>query len=213
MLTVKAIGLSLSSLMLLWLQCTYHILQKFKVRRTEANLPGCGSRREIDDKLRRKIILMVTKNPENLAWNLPQYTWTSHKSFERMSFGELRLNWSFLAKHISSRFIKVEKKQTKKGAATLMGNLVLFWDCTQLAQGVLNVFRVQWNLKSVKTFWRETCCLVSKSLVSAPGHGSAKRIMIQNTKVVPSRAHLQNKQFLFKTNGVGNEISLDRMHL
>lgn len=33
-----------------------HFMQKFKVHRTVANLPGCGRKRLIDDKLKRWII-------------------------------------------------------------------------------------------------------------------------------------------------------------
>src|SRR4029434_9445869 len=38
-----------------------HIIQKFKVQGTVANLPGHGCKRKIDDKLKRRIIQMVTK--------------------------------------------------------------------------------------------------------------------------------------------------------
>src|SRR4029434_6921441 len=38
-----------------------HIIQKFKVQRTVANLLGRGRKRKIDDKLKRRIIRMVTK--------------------------------------------------------------------------------------------------------------------------------------------------------
>ncbi len=38
-----------------------HIIQKFKVHGTVANLPGCGLKRKIDVKSKRQIIQMVTK--------------------------------------------------------------------------------------------------------------------------------------------------------
>src|SRR4029434_1942934 len=38
-----------------------HIIQKFKVQGTVANLPGCGRKRKIDDKLKRRIIRMASK--------------------------------------------------------------------------------------------------------------------------------------------------------
>src|SRR4029434_10625792 len=40
-----------------------HIIQKFKVQGTVANLPGHGCKRKIDDKLKRQIIRLVTKEP------------------------------------------------------------------------------------------------------------------------------------------------------
>ncbi|KAG2461018.1 TCB1 transposase, partial [Polypterus senegalus] len=40
-----------------------HIIQKFKIHGTVANLPGRGRRRKIDDKSKRRIIQMVTKEP------------------------------------------------------------------------------------------------------------------------------------------------------
>src|SRR4029434_1553305 len=47
-----------------------HIIQKFKVQGTVANLPGRGRKRKIDDKLKRRIIRMVTKEPEQLPKRL-----------------------------------------------------------------------------------------------------------------------------------------------
>ena len=44
-----------------------HIIQKFKVQGTVANLPGCGRKRKIDDKLKRRIIRMVTKEPRTTS--------------------------------------------------------------------------------------------------------------------------------------------------
>src|SRR4029434_3361368 len=45
-----------------------HIIQKFKVQGTVANLPGRGGRkRKIDDKLKRWIIRMVTKEPRTTS--------------------------------------------------------------------------------------------------------------------------------------------------
>ena len=42
------------------------IIQKFKVHRTVANLPGRGCRRKTDDKLKRRRIRMEPKSPEQL---------------------------------------------------------------------------------------------------------------------------------------------------
>src|SRR4029434_731679 len=39
-----------------------HIIQKFKVQGTVGNLPGCGRKRKIDDKLKRRTIRMVTQD-------------------------------------------------------------------------------------------------------------------------------------------------------
>ncbi|KAL0151707.1 hypothetical protein M9458_053006, partial [Cirrhinus mrigala] len=46
-----------------------HIIQKFKfkIRGTVANLPGHGRRRKIDDKSKRRIIRMVTKEPRKTS--------------------------------------------------------------------------------------------------------------------------------------------------
>src|SRR4029434_6012245 len=44
-----------------------HIIQKFKVQGTVANLPGCGRKRKIDDKLKRRIIRMATKEPRTTS--------------------------------------------------------------------------------------------------------------------------------------------------
>ena len=44
-----------------------HIIQKFKVQGTVANLPGRGRKRKIDDKLKRRIIRMVTKEPRTTS--------------------------------------------------------------------------------------------------------------------------------------------------
>lgn len=44
-----------------------HIIQKFKVYGTVANLPGCVRRRKIDDKLKRRITRMVTKEPRTTS--------------------------------------------------------------------------------------------------------------------------------------------------
>ena len=44
-----------------------HIIQKFKVQGTVANLPGRGCKRKIDDKLKRRIIRMVTKEPRTTS--------------------------------------------------------------------------------------------------------------------------------------------------
>src|SRR4029434_7887695 len=42
-------------------------LRKFKVQGTVANLPGRGRKRKIDDKLKRRIIRMVTKEPRTTS--------------------------------------------------------------------------------------------------------------------------------------------------
>ena len=44
-----------------------HIIQKVKVHGTVANLPGRGRKRKIDDKLKRRIIRMVTKEPRTTS--------------------------------------------------------------------------------------------------------------------------------------------------
>ncbi|KAJ0066412.1 hypothetical protein NL108_013045, partial [Boleophthalmus pectinirostris] len=44
-----------------------HVLQKFEVHRTEANLPGRGRKRKIDDRMKRWIIQMEPKSPELLC--------------------------------------------------------------------------------------------------------------------------------------------------
>src|SRR4029434_3397490 len=44
-----------------------HIIQKFKVEGTLAILPGSGCKRKIDDKLKRRIIRMVTKEPRTTS--------------------------------------------------------------------------------------------------------------------------------------------------
>ena len=43
------------------------IIQKFKVHRTVANLPGRGCRRKTDDKLKRRRIQMETKEPRTTS--------------------------------------------------------------------------------------------------------------------------------------------------
>lgn len=40
-----------------------HIIQKFKTHGTVANLPGRGRKRKIDDKLKRRIVGIVSKEP------------------------------------------------------------------------------------------------------------------------------------------------------
>src|SRR4029434_5441280 len=111
-----------------------HIIQKFKVQGTVANLLGRGCKREIDDKLKRRIIQMVTKVPRTTSkeirgelqgqcTSVPDRTisrclsqsrprrkpllkanhikarlkfanLTSHRASGRMSFGQMRQNWS-----------------------------------------------------------------------------------------------------------------------
>ena len=98
----------------------------------------------------------------------------------------MRQNWSFLASHISSMFTDEEMKHPKKRTLYLMWNMEEAQLCygaalLHLAQGVLNLCRVQWNLKTIKAFWSEMCCPVSESLVSVAGHGSSNSIMTQNT--------------------------------
>ena len=44
-----------------------HIIQKFKVHGTVANLPGRGRKRNIYDKMKRWIIRMVTKEPRTTS--------------------------------------------------------------------------------------------------------------------------------------------------
>uniref|UniRef100_A0A669ERY6 Uncharacterized protein n=1 Tax=Oreochromis niloticus TaxID=8128 RepID=A0A669ERY6_ORENI len=44
-----------------------HVIQKFKIHGTVANLPGCGHRRKIDDRSKRRIIRMVTKEPRKTS--------------------------------------------------------------------------------------------------------------------------------------------------
>ncbi|KAI4884482.1 hypothetical protein NFI96_008952 [Prochilodus magdalenae] len=44
-----------------------YIIQKFKIHGTVANLPGRGRRRKIDDKSKRRIIRMVTKEPRKTS--------------------------------------------------------------------------------------------------------------------------------------------------
>ncbi|KAJ0051257.1 hypothetical protein NL108_017089 [Boleophthalmus pectinirostris] len=78
---------------------------------------------------------------------------------------------------------KNETHQEKNTVPTVKhgGGLVLFWGFVllHLAQDVLNLCKIQWNLKTVKVFWNKMCCLVSKTLVSVVGHGSSNRIMTQ----------------------------------
>ena len=105
-----------------------------------------------------------------------------------MSFGQMRENWSFLASHISSMFRDAKMKHTKKRTLYLLSNMEEARLCSgaallHLAQGVLNVCRVQWNLKTIKAFWSKMCCPVSERLVSVTGHGSSNRIMTQNTQL------------------------------
>src|SRR4029434_2698926 len=65
MLTVKAIRPSPSSLIFLSLQL--HILFRSLRSRGLANLPGRGRKRKIDDKLKKRIIRMVTKEPRTTS--------------------------------------------------------------------------------------------------------------------------------------------------
>ena len=44
-----------------------HIIQTFKIHGTVTNLPGCGHRRKIDDKSKRGITRMVTKEPRKTS--------------------------------------------------------------------------------------------------------------------------------------------------
>ncbi|KAI4903754.1 hypothetical protein NFI96_023333, partial [Prochilodus magdalenae] len=120
-----------------------YIIQKFRIHGTVAHLPGRGRRRETDDKSKRRIIRMVTKEPRKTSkeikgelqaqgtsvsdrtirqsglngrsprrtsllqkpdWNLPNYIFTCHKASGRMSYGQMRQKWNFLARHISSMF-------------------------------------------------------------------------------------------------------------
>lgn len=64
-----------------------------------------------------------------------------------------------------------------------------------LPQGVLYLFRVWWNLKMIKEFWREMCCLVSESLVLVTGHGFSNRITTQNTQLKSTQECLTAKHW------------------
>lgn len=44
-----------------------HIIQKFKTHGTVANLPGRGRKRKIDDKLKRRIVRIVSKEPRTTS--------------------------------------------------------------------------------------------------------------------------------------------------
>lgn len=69
-----------------------------------------------------------------------------------------RQNWSFLPKHYKKRtrslLWNMEGAQLCSGAAL-----------RHLAQGALNLCRVQWNLKYITAFWHQLCCLGSERSV------------------------------------------------
>lgn len=44
-----------------------HMIHRFKVYVTAANLHGCSQKRKMDDKLKRQIIQMVTKEPRGTS--------------------------------------------------------------------------------------------------------------------------------------------------
>ena len=56
-------------------------------------------------------------------WNLLKWILTSHKAFGRMSFEQMRQNWSFLASHISSMFTDAKRKHTKKRTLYLLWHM------------------------------------------------------------------------------------------
>src|SRR4029434_9449027 len=67
MLKLKAKRPSPSTLIFLDIPTVAHINQKFKVQGTVANLLGSGRKRKIDDKLKIRIIRMVTKEPRTTS--------------------------------------------------------------------------------------------------------------------------------------------------
>lgn len=44
-----------------------HIIQKFQIHWTAANLAGCGSRRRTDDKLKKRLIQITIKEPRKTS--------------------------------------------------------------------------------------------------------------------------------------------------
>lgn len=148
-----------------------HVIQTFKIQGTVANLPGRGRRRKIDDRSKRWIIRMVTKEPRDNQgghhcwkqiikkpdWSMPNYMSTSHKASGRMSCGQMRQKLHFLPRHISSMLTDGKMKHIKKRTLSLLWNMGEARLCSgavllHLAQGVLNLCRVQWNLKTIKGF-------------------------------------------------------------
>uniref|UniRef100_A0A3B3IMT9 Transposase Tc1-like domain-containing protein n=1 Tax=Oryzias latipes TaxID=8090 RepID=A0A3B3IMT9_ORYLA len=74
----------------LYLECTVAFIQKFKNHGTVANLPGRRQKRKIDDKLRRRIVGTVSKEPRTTYKDikgepLDQGTSVSDRTIRRLS--------------------------------------------------------------------------------------------------------------------------------
>lgn len=76
-----------------------------------------------------------------------------------------------------------KKKYAKERTLSLLWNMEEVRLCSgaalqHLAKDVWNLFRVRWNLKIIKAFWREMRCLVSENKMA--GHGSCNRVMTKH---------------------------------
>ncbi|XP_053150198.1 uncharacterized protein LOC128344317 isoform X2 [Hemicordylus capensis] len=81
-------------------------------------------------------------------WNLLKCILTSHNASGRMSFGQMRQNWSFLASHISSMSTDEKMKLSNKRTPYLLSNMEEARLCfgaslLRLARGALSLCREQ----------------------------------------------------------------------
>src|SRR4029434_1887009 len=95
-----------------------HIIQKFKVQGTVANLLGSGRKGKIDDKFKIRIIRMVTKEPRTTSNEIRGELQGQGTSVSDRTI--LWQNWSFLASHISSMLTDAKMKHTKKRTVYLL---------------------------------------------------------------------------------------------
>lgn len=103
---------------------------------------------------------------------------TSHSASVRISFGQIKLNQSFLVSHISSLYVHRRQRsfqrkeqhphcETWRRLSYARGLLHCIWH-----KVALNLCKAQWNQKILCAFCREMYCPVSESLVSITANGS-----------------------------------------
>ncbi|KAL0146521.1 hypothetical protein M9458_058152 [Cirrhinus mrigala] len=111
-----------------------HIIQKCKIHGTVANLPGRGRRRKTDDKSKRRIIRMVTKEPRKTSKEIQDET-------------KMKLFAKAHQLYVHRR--KNEAYQEKNTVPTVKhgGGSVMFWGCFA-ASGTGCLESVQGTMKS-----------------------------------------------------------------
>ncbi|KAG2465277.1 TCB1 transposase, partial [Polypterus senegalus] len=136
-----------------------HIIQKFKIHGTVANLPGRGRRRKIDDKSKRRIIRMVIKEPrktskeiQDLQHHLAADGVTVHRStiqrtlHKEMLYARVMQRKPFLLPQHKQSRLRYAQAHLDKPAS--FWNKVLWTDETKIELFGHNKWRYAWRKKN-----------------------------------------------------------------